>query len=157
MAESKSAALTSLATPQALLVLQERRERLAIQPPHDEAAHFRGHLGVDRPRLALGRKFDEYTGARTAHARITESPEPFEMRRHLRVAPHNHRLEIVAPEPREKLDFLVGFGIRGNSGGAKNSGGGPAAGGTGPRYHALGNSSAVRRSPTPSPKAFRPK
>src|SRR5882672_9060699 len=98
MAESKSAALTSLATPQALLVLQERRERLAIQPPHDQAAHVRGHLGVDRPRFAFGRKFDEYTGARAAHAGITEPPQPFEMHRHLCVTPTHHRLQIVAPE-----------------------------------------------------------
>src|SRR5215471_14166437 len=98
MAESKSAALTSLATPQALLVLQERRERLAIQPPHDQAAHVRGHLGVDRPRFALGRKFDEYTGARAAHARITESPEPLEMRRHFRMTPTHRRLQIIPPE-----------------------------------------------------------
>src|SRR5262245_33780904 len=98
MAESKSAALTSLATPQALLVLQERRERLAIQPPHDQASHVRGHLGVDRPRFAFGRKFGEYTGARAAHPGITESPQPFEMRRHIRVAPTHHRLQIVRPE-----------------------------------------------------------
>src|SRR5882672_3616572 len=98
MAESKSAALTSLATPQALLIFQERRERLAIQPPHDEAAHLRGHLGVHRPRFAFGRKFDEYAGTRAAHAGITELPEPFEMRRHLRVAPTHHRLQIVPSE-----------------------------------------------------------
>src|SRR5882724_3164293 len=98
MAESKSAALTSLATPQALLVLQERCERLAIQPPHDQAAHVRGHLGMDRPRLALGRKFGEYTCARPTHAGITESSEPFEMRRHFRMAPTHYRLEIVPPE-----------------------------------------------------------
>src|SRR5580765_1827793 len=98
MAESKSAALTSLATPQALLVSQERRERLAIQPAHDEAAHVRGHLGMDQPRFALGRKFGEYTGARPAHAGITESPEPFEMRRNFRVAPTHHRLQIIPPE-----------------------------------------------------------
>src|SRR5262252_5568923 len=98
MAESKSAALTSLATPQALLVLQERRERLAIQPPYDQAAHVRGHLGVDRPRFAFGRKFGKYAGARAAHTGISESPEPSEMRRHFRVAPTHHRLEIVLPE-----------------------------------------------------------
>src|SRR5215470_16421360 len=98
MAESKSAALTSLATPQALLVLQERRERLAIQPPHDQAAHVRGHLGVDRPRFALGRKFGENTGTRTAHAGITELPEPLDMPRHFRMAPTHHRLQIVSPE-----------------------------------------------------------
>src|SRR5262245_19783367 len=98
MAESKSAALTSLATPQALPVLQERRERLAIQPPHDQAAHVRGHLGVDLPRFALGRIFGEYTGARAAHARITELPEPFEMLRHFRMAPTHYRLQIVPSE-----------------------------------------------------------
>src|SRR5882672_4050449 len=98
MAESKSAALTSLATPQALLFIQERRERLAIQPPHDQAAHVRGHLGVDRPRFAFGHKFGKYAGARAAHARIAESPKPLEMRRHFRMPPTRHRLEIVAPE-----------------------------------------------------------
>ena len=98
MAESKSAALTSLATPQALLFLQERRERLSIQPPHDQAAHVRGHLGVNRPRFAFGRKFGKYAGARAAHARIAESPEPLEMRRHFRMPPTRHRFEIVAPE-----------------------------------------------------------
>src|SRR5690242_10601258 len=111
MAESKSAALTSLATPQALLVLQERRERLAIQPPRDEPAHVRGHPGVDRPRFAFGRKFGEYTGARAAHAGITESPEPFEMLRHFRVAPAHHRLQIVPPEAGGKARYFDGFGI----------------------------------------------
>src|SRR5689334_8870193 len=98
MAESKSAALTSLATPQALLVVQERRERMAVQSSYDEAAHIRGHLGVDRARLALGRKFGEYTGARAAHASITESPQPFEVHRHFRVTPTHHRLEVILPE-----------------------------------------------------------
>src|SRR6201988_5276355 len=45
MAESKSAALTSLATPQALNLFQQRRERMPIQPAHGEAAHLRGHPG----------------------------------------------------------------------------------------------------------------
>src|SRR5262245_21295397 len=98
MAESKSAALTSLATPQALLIAQDPRERPAIQPPHDQAAHVRGHLGVDRTRLAFGRKFGEYAGARAAQARITESPQPFEMRRNFRMAPTHHRLQIIRPE-----------------------------------------------------------
>ena len=91
MAESKSAALTSLATPQALtfetnrgahplcsspisgaaegklfrsalICFQERRERMAIQPPHGEAAHLGGHPGQDRARFAFGRKFRKYTG-----------------------------------------------------------------------------------------------
>src|SRR6266571_3333086 len=113
MAESKSAALTSLATPQALTfgneqgahplvyppaqalrndksfrsalhVFQQRRERMAIQPPHREAAHLRGHPGQDRARLALGREFGEYAGARAAQARIPELPEPFKMHRQRR-------------------------------------------------------------------------
>ena len=63
MAESKSAALTSLATPQALNLLQQLRERMPIQPAHGEAAHLRGHPGQDSARFALGRKLDEYAGA----------------------------------------------------------------------------------------------
>src|SRR5690348_9856974 len=112
MAESKSAALTSLATPQALtLALQERRERLAIQPPHDEAARVRGHPGMDRPRFALGRKFGKYAGARAAHARIAEPPQPFEMRRDFRVAPAHDRLEIIHPETGRKARYFDGLGI----------------------------------------------
>src|SRR5690349_20186907 len=112
MAESKSAALTSLATPQALtLALQERREPLAIPPPHDEAAHVRGHPGVDRPRFALGRKFGEYAGARAAHARIAEPSQPFEMRRDFRVAPAHDRLEIIRPETGRKARYFDRLGI----------------------------------------------
>src|SRR6266496_968232 len=55
MAESKSAALTSLATPQALNLLQQRRERMTIQPAHGEAAHLRGHPGQDRARRCWSR------------------------------------------------------------------------------------------------------
>src|SRR5262249_56144563 len=98
MAESKSAALTSLATPQALLVLQERRERLAIQPPHDQASHVRGHLGVDRPRFAFGRKFGKYTRARAAHSSITESPHPFQILPHFRIAPTHHPFPLIPPQ-----------------------------------------------------------
>src|SRR6267154_4809047 len=63
MAESKSAALTSLATPQALNLLQQRRERMTIQPAHGEAAHLRGQLRQDRARFPLGRKFQKYASA----------------------------------------------------------------------------------------------
>src|SRR5579864_4381315 len=102
MAESKSAALTSLATPQALTLIQKFLKRMAIQPPRSEAPHFGGHSGQDRARFALGREFDEHTGAGSAHTRIAELLQPSKMRRHFRVAPAHDRFQIIPSETRRK-------------------------------------------------------
>src|SRR5258706_367216 len=61
------------------------------------------------------------------------------------------------PKPAEKLDILMVFEFRVNSGAVKIACVATAIGGTSTTYHACGNSSGASRSPMPSAKAFPPK
>src|SRR5689334_19856372 len=70
MAESKSAALTSLATPQALTVVQHLRQRVTLQPADDKARHFIRHAGQNLARLAFAPELGEHACAGPAQARI---------------------------------------------------------------------------------------
>src|SRR3989338_7866897 len=98
MLESKSSALTNLATPQHRLPpwgrkskgrafsgfsppLSNNRERMPVQSGGNEAFHIGGQRGQGGLRGGLPGKLDEATGARSAHARVAVVPQPGEMAR----------------------------------------------------------------------------
>ena len=121
MPESKSGALTSLATPQQYLGshvflrrattyavphdsarAQNAGKGMAIQPPRDMPAHSRGHSGDDRARLRLGREFGKHTGAGPGQSGVAELREPRKMHCNNRVTPAHDWLEIVTSKARRK-------------------------------------------------------
>ena len=101
MAESKSAALTNLATPQSV-VQPVRGERMPIQSADRDAAPRPGNLRCDHACLALRPERREHARSRPAHPRIPERLQPAERLSDLRVAPARLRLEIVRASACEK-------------------------------------------------------
>src|SRR5688572_33423354 len=110
MPESKSGALTSLATPHPLQnrELQEPLfrpvvERVLLDSPRDKAAHRIRQLRLEGPRLAFSCKLGEHAGPGTRHARLrTAASQPREVRCHFRMPGRHDRLEVVASKPRKK-------------------------------------------------------
>ena len=164
MPESKSGALTNLATPQVRVRLRESidpvAERVPLQPPRDEPAH---RAAAVPPSVARA-------SACEANSANTQAPDPVmracgqrplqprEMRRHLgasaatRPAPGRLR-----PCPGEKGRYFERFRISCQFRIGENVARGhaaPAAPGPGTTPGAA--QAALRRSPMPSPSALRP-
>src|SRR6185312_14042838 len=101
MPESKSGALTNLATPLrprpfGMRMLQLLAKRVVLEPARDESVHRRGQL-VDHalrgfPRLERG----ENAAARAGHPGMRAPPQPIEVLADRGIARDRGCLEIVA-------------------------------------------------------------
>src|SRR4029079_11711896 len=115
MAESKSAALTSLATPQLSRTLltglrNPVMERMTVQSPRHESTHARRQLGVDRDCFGLRCELGEEARSGARHARLRAVfPQPRELRSYLGVAAGHDPLKVVRSEPREKGRYFECF------------------------------------------------
>ena len=91
MPESKSGALTSLATPQ-----KHIPQRMAIQPSGDETVHVRRAGGKDLACLLLLLEGGEYACTASRKPRGCLLPQPIQVITYRRVKTTNDRLEVVA-------------------------------------------------------------
>src|SRR6266849_3653620 len=120
MPESKSGALTSLATPQLIsgrsiftlssISIRPVIQRMALKPLRHESAHFPRHLGLSGARVGFCLEFGEHARSGARHARLRAlRPQPRKLRCHLGVAGDDERLEIVRSLPREKGRYFESF------------------------------------------------
>src|SRR6267142_7118549 len=129
----------------------------------------RSNPRTTKPRISAGiLEWTERASRSAANSANTQAPEPL-MRASANCLSHSRCAATSAwrrrttgsrsflPKPAEKPDILMVFEFRVNSGDAKIAGVDTITGGISSTYHALGNSSGVRRSPMPSPNAFPPK
>src|SRR6266852_4604105 len=120
MPESKSGALTSLATPQLIsgrsiftlssISIRPVIQRMALKPLRHESAHSPRHLGLSGARVGFCLEFGEHARSGARHARLRAlRPQPRKLRCHLGVAGDDERLEIVRSLPREKGRYFESF------------------------------------------------
>src|SRR3970282_497319 len=108
MPESKSGALTNLATPQWF----KFTKRMPLAPPRDKSAPRAGQLAEHALRLCLRREFCKHARPRSGHPRLRPPrAQPREVRRNLRAAPHGRGFEIVPAQAGEKGRYFESFRI----------------------------------------------
>src|SRR5258706_1874073 len=110
MPESKSGALTNLATPQCEASIRQVVERVLLEALRHEPAHCLRQLRLQGPRFAFALQPGENAGPGTCHARLrTTAFQPRETRRYLGVPAHYDRLKIVVSLPRKKGRYCESF------------------------------------------------
>src|SRR5215475_14973274 len=93
---------------------------MSFQAANRGPAPLAGNPRDDRARLALRPERREHARSRPAHPRVAVTLQPLERPRDLRELPAHDRLEIVAPEPREKGGNCEGFRIACQCGGTED-------------------------------------
>src|SRR5258708_21029257 len=117
MPESKSGALTSLATPRWGHTAPSNRlrpgvQRVFVQPLRPEAADPPWQLALKGERFGFGPEFCEHARPGTRHARLRAAVlEPRELRCYRGIASGYDRFQIVRPLAREKGRYFEWFRI----------------------------------------------